>query len=200
MDKMQGLTEHEAQARRQRGAGHAVDLGTSRSSVEIVRANLFTFFNNILFTVGVVLIALGRVNDALTSVGLGLVNAVISTLQELYAKRQLDRIALVTRPTVTVIRDGHEQALDPADLVHGDLLRVRAGDHLVADGAVIGEDRLEMDESLLSGESDLISKRAGDTLFSGSFCVAGDAYYEPKKSAPRALPTSSWPLPARLRW
>jgi cation-transporting ATPase E len=181
MDTVQGLTEREAQARRQRGEGNAVDLGTSRSYVEIARTNLFTFFNNILFTVGVALVALGRVNDAMTSVGLGLVNAVISTLQELYAKRTLDQIALVTRPTVTVRRDGHEQVLDPADLVRGDILRVRDGDHIVADGTVLGKGRLEMDESLLSGESDLISKHAGDTLFSGSFCVAGDAYYEAEK-------------------
>lgn len=73
--------------------------------------------------------------------------------------------------------------MDPADIVRGDILRVRAGDQIVADGTVIGEGRLEMDESLLSGESDLIPKRAGDTLFSGSFCVAGDAYYEAEKVA-----------------
>lgn len=177
----QGLTELEVLARRQRGEGNEVDLGTSRSYLDIVRANLFTFFNNILFTIGVALVVLGRVNDALTSVGLGLVNAIISTIQELYAKRKLDRIALVTRPTVTVLRDGQEKVIDPADLVRGDILRVRGGDQIVADGIVISEGRLEMDESLLSGESDLVSKHARDTLFSGSFCVAGDAYYEAEK-------------------
>ena len=92
-----GLTEREVQARRRRGEGNTVGLGPSRSYFDIARANLFTFFNNILFTIGVGLVVLGRVNDALTSVGLGLVNAVISTVQELRAKRKLDRIALVTR-------------------------------------------------------------------------------------------------------
>jgi len=169
------------QVRRQRGEGNEVDFDTSRSYFDIARANLFTFFNNILFTIGIALIALGRMNDAMTSVGLGLVNAVISTLQEFYAKHKLDRIALVTRATVTVIRDGQEKVIDPADLVRGDILRVRAGDQIVTDGTVIGKGRLEMDESLLSGESDLIPKRTGDTLFSGSFCVAGDAYYEAEK-------------------
>src|SRR4030042_1698193 len=131
---IQGLTELEVLARRQRGEGNEVGLGTSRSYFDIVRANLFTSFNNILFTIGVALVVLGRVNDALTSVGLGLVNAVISTIQELFAKRKLDRIALVTRPTVTVVRDGQEKVINPADLVRGDILRVRGGDQIVAGG------------------------------------------------------------------
>ena len=181
MRTISGLTEHEAQARRQRGEGNALVFGTSRSYLAIARANLFTFFNNILFTIGITLIALGRLNDAMTSVGLGLVNALISTIQEFHAKRKLDRIALLARPTVTVIRDGREKFIDPSQLVRGDVLRVRAGDQVVADGTVIGEGRLEMDESLLSGETDLIPKRAGDTLFSGSFCVAGEACYEANK-------------------
>jgi cation-transporting ATPase E len=178
---VQGLTEDEARARRQRGEGNDTGSTPSRSYWDIARANLFTLFNNILFTIGVALIALGRMNDALTSVGLGLINALISTVQEIRAKRQLDQIALVNRPTVTVVRDGREQVIAPAELVKGDILRVGAGDQIVVDGVMLGDGLLEMDESLLTGEPDLIRKQAGDPLFSGSFCVTGSGYMEAQK-------------------
>lgn len=103
MAAIHGLTESEVQSRRKQGLGNETNLKPSRSYCDIVRANLFTFFNNILFTIGVALIALERYSDALTSVGLGLVNALISTVQEIRAKRQLDQIALVNNPTVTVV-------------------------------------------------------------------------------------------------
>lgn len=178
---MQGLTEREVRTRRQQGDGNNTGGSPSRSYWDIARANLFTLFNNILFTIGVALIALGRTNDALTSVGLGLINALISTVQEIRAKRQLDRIALVNRPTATVIRDGREQVIAPAELVKGDIIRVNAGDQIVVDGRMIGDGVLEMDESLLTGEPDLIRKQAGDTLFSGSFCVTGSGYFQAEK-------------------
>jgi cation-transporting ATPase E len=178
---LQGLTEREASARRQRGEGNDTGGGPSRSYWDIARSNLFTLFNNILFTIGVALIVLGRTNDALTSVGLGLINALISTMQEIRAKRQLDQIALVTRPSVTVVRDGQEHVITPTDLVKGDVVRVSAGDQIVVDGVMIGDGLLEMDESLLTGEPDLIRKQAGDQLFSGSFCVTGTGYFEAEK-------------------
>jgi cation-transporting ATPase E len=181
MATIHGLTESEAQARRKQGLGNEGMTGSSRSYWDIARANLFTLFNNILFTIGVALIALGRYSDALTSVGLGLINALISTAQEIRAKRQLDRIALVASPKVTVVREGQEKAITPAELVKGDLIRVSAGDQIVVDGVMIGAGLLEMDESLLTGEADLIRKQAGDQLFSGSFCVTGTGYFEAEK-------------------
>ncbi len=180
MVAISGLSEHEAQQRRKQGLSNVTTHRPSRSYWDIVRANLFTFFNNILFVIGVALIALGRYNDALTSVGLGLINALISTVQEIRAKRQLDRIALIATPQVTVIRDGSEKVVIPAELVQGDVIRVSAGDQIVVDGIMLGGG-LEMDESLLTGESDLIRKQAGDPLFSGSFCVSGAGYMQAEK-------------------
>jgi hypothetical protein len=88
------------------------------------------------------------VNEALISIGpLFLANAFVRTAQEVYAKRQLDQIAVASRSTATVIRDGQQQTVDPAQLVRGDILRVRAGDQIVADGMVLGGGRLEIDES-----------------------------------------------------
>src|SRR4029453_10473826 len=102
-------------------------------------------------------------------------------VQEIRAKRTLDRIALLTRPKATVVRDGTEQTGDPSELVMGDVLSTGPGDQIVVDGVVIGDGKLEVDESLLTGESDLIPKRAGDPVYSGSFCVNGGARMEATK-------------------
>src|SRR5918912_1121751 len=150
MQAVQGLTEHEARARRERGEGNDAAIPPGRSYWNIIRGNLFNFFNNILFAIGVALVALGQYNDALTSVGQGLVNATIGTVQEINAKRKLDKIALLARTKVRVLRDGHEEAIDPAELVKGDVVHVQAGDQIVVDGSVVGDGRLEMDESLLT--------------------------------------------------
>lgn len=181
MATVQGLTEQEVTARRQAGEGNNVELGSSRTYWDIARTNLFNVFNNILFVIGAALIALGRVNDALTSVGLGLINAFISTIQEIRAKRQLEKIALLATPKVTVVREGREKTITPNELVKGDIIRVNAGDQIVVDGAVIGDGLLEVDESLLTGEPNLIRKQEGDTLLSGSFCVTGAGYFEAQK-------------------
>src|SRR5918998_4276293 len=181
MTPVQGLTERDVRARRQRGEGNDAGAGSGRSYWGIARTNLFTFFNNLLFAIGIALVTLGQYSDAFVSVGLGLVNAAISTVQEINAKRKLDRIALLNRPAVTVVREGKEKEIDPSGLVVGDVVRVRGGDQIVVDGRVVGEGHLEMDESLLTGEPDLIPKRAGDALLSGSFCVSGDALYEAEK-------------------
>ncbi len=176
-----GLTEGEARAQRARGEGNDFEVGASRSYLGIVRANLFSFFNNLLFVIGAALIALGRPYDAMTSVGLALVNAVISTVQELHAKRQLDRIALLARPAITLVRAGSERTADPTEIVKGDILRLRSGDQVVVDGTVVGDGAMEVDESLLTGESAVVRKREGEGLLSGSFCVSGDGYYRAEK-------------------
>jgi cation-transporting P-type ATPase E len=181
MQMVQGLTQQEVRARQERGETNAASFRPSRSYWDIVRSNLFNFFNNILFAIGIALVALGQYNDAFTSVGQGLINALIGTVQEINAKRKLDQIALLTRTKVRVLRDGQQHAIDPAELVKGDVVHVQAGDQIVVDGRVVGESRLEMDESLLTGEPDLVPKQDGDTLLSGSFCVTGDAYYQAEK-------------------
>jgi len=172
-----GLSEAEARRRRERGEGNGVRIATSRSYFAIVRTNLFTFFNNILFAIGIALIVLGEWNDAMTSVGLGLLNAVIGTIQELRAKRQLDRIALLHRPKVTLVRDGAERSGDPDEIVKGDHIRLRPGDQVLVDGTLVAGGVLEMDESLLTGESDAVRKSPGDQLLSGSICLSGEGTY-----------------------
>ncbi len=170
-----GLTADEAEARRRRGEANTAVGGTSRSYATILRTNVFSFYNSILFVIGATLLALGRYNDALVSVGLGLVNAVISAAQEIRAKRKLDQLQLLDQARVIVVRDGREVGITPADVVRGDVLRVRAGDQIVVDGPLL-DGRAEADESLLTGESDPVVKEPGDDLRSGSLCVAGAAH------------------------
>lgn len=170
-----GLTAAEAADRARRGAANTAVSGTSRSYATILRTNVFSFFNTVLFVIGVALLSLGRYSDALVSVGLGLINALISAVQEIRAKRKLDHLQLLDHAPVVVLRDGQEVEVGPEQVVRGDVLRVRAGSQIVVDGPVL-DGRAEADESLLTGESDPVVKEVGDDLRSGSLCVAGDAH------------------------
>ncbi len=171
-----GLTQREADTLRRRGEGNTAVRGSSRSYGRILRTNVFSFFNTILFVIGAALLALGRYNDAFTSVGLGLVNAGISAVQEIRAKRKLDQLQLLDRARVTVVRDGRDVEVVPEELVRGDVLHVRPGDQVVVDGPVLDGGLVEVDESLLTGESEALLKKPGDDLLSGSFCVGGEGH------------------------
>lgn len=178
---LHGLSQEEVAARRVQGLGNTMPVKSSRSYAQIVRENVFNPINNLLYLLGIALIALGKGSDALVSVGVVLLNVAVSVIQEVRAKRVLDQIALLTRPRTTVVRAGQEQSVDPGDIVMGDVLIVRPGDQIVVDGPVLSTDRIDVDESLLTGESDLIEKRPGDRLYSGSFCVNGSAFYQAEK-------------------
>jgi cation-transporting ATPase E len=177
-ERLRGLTEAEARARHARGEGNVAPVETSRSYIRILRENAFTAVNTILFAIAVALLALRLFGDAIMTAGLVLANVVVGVVQETRAKRQLDRIALLTRPRATVVRDGREREVDPAEIVRGDLLVVRPGDQILVDGTVLAATGLSVDESLLTGESDLVPKQAGDRVYSGSFCMVGSGAYE----------------------
>lgn len=172
----EGLSQQEARSRHRHGEGNTAVGGASRTYATILRTHVFSFYNSILFTLGVTLLALGRYSDALISVGLGLVNAMISAFQEIRAKRKLDRLQLLDRTPVVAVRDGHEVEVRPDEIVRGDVLRVRPGDQIVVDGPVCDGGRVEADESLLTGESDPVVRAAGEELRSGSLCVAGGGH------------------------
>ena len=179
--EMQGLTSGEVQARRQNGQGNAVRLATSRSYSDIFKTNVFSPINVVLYAIGAGMVLVGDWRSAIATVMLVLFNAVVGVFQEVLAKRKLDQIALLARTKITVRRDGQEQAVDPAELVLGDLLVVRAGDQLPVDGVLADEGRLQVDESALTGESDLIDKTQGDAVLSGSVCMSGAALVEATK-------------------
>lgn len=173
-----GLTEQEVQERRAHGQGNDTPAPTSRSYRQIFVENVFTFINLCLFGLGITLAALGRISDALISTFVISLNVVVSVVQEIRAKRTLDRIALLTRPTAVVVRDGHERAVAPDELVVGDIIKVGPGDQILVDGRLLANGRMAVDESLLTGEADLVAKTPGDEVFSGAFCVTGGGYYQ----------------------
>jgi cation-transporting ATPase E len=175
-----GLTDDEAARRRAAGLGNEPLPPTSRTYAQILRENVFTFINNILIALGVALVAVGRPVDAAVSVLVIGTNVVVGVVQEVRAKRTLDRIALLTRPTAAVVRGGEVRQVSPEELVVGDLIEVAAGDQVVLDGR-LSSGAVGLDESQLTGESDIVRKRPGDEVFSGSFATTGGGRYVAEK-------------------
>ena len=173
----QGLSSAEAERRRAQGLGNDMPVKSSRPITAILRENVFSLTNLILFGIMIALVLVGKAEDAFVTGGVVLLNVALGVFQEIRAKRQLDRIALLTRPRATVIRDGEERAIDPSAVVAGDAVLVRPGDQIVVDGTLLTDSRIDVDESLLTGESDHVPKERGAPVLSGSFCVSGSGVY-----------------------
>jgi cation-transporting ATPase E len=167
-----GLTTAEVEQRRADGRTNDVADATSRSIGEIVRANVFTPFNFLLGGLLVVILAVREYRDALFGIVLVL-NAAIGIVQEVRAKRSLDRLAVLNAPRAEVRRDGTSTEIPSKDLVQDDVIVLRLGDQIAVDGVVLEATGLEIDESLLTGEADPVAKDLGDDVMSGSFVVAG---------------------------
>ena len=174
---MRGLTSEEVADRKARGLANDADVRTSRTYTDIFVKNAFTPFNVILFILGILLVICDEVISAISATGIIIVNILISTIQEMRAKRKLDRISLLVRPKVTVVRDGVEIEIDQAEIVVDDLIVIRAGEQALVDGIAGRCTSVEMDESLLTGESSTVRKHEGDKVYSGSVCVTGEMYY-----------------------
>jgi P-type E1-E2 ATPase len=172
---LQGLSEAEA-ARLIEERGPVEPASTSRSMASIVRANVFTVFNLILVSFGVLTFAFGHWEDALF-IGILVANAGIGIFQEWRAKQALDRLAALVAPHATVVRDGRPRSVGVDEVVDGDLVRIEAGDQLVADGVLDQADGLSLDESILTGESHAVPRFAGDEVRSGSFAAEGSGLY-----------------------
>ena len=172
-----GLTSAEVAERVEAGQTNAVDEHTSRTVEEIIRANVLTRFNAILAVLAVAVLATGRFGDMLFA-GVLVINAIIGIGQEVRAKRTLDRLAVLNAPTTAVVRDGVETDLPIEDVVLGDLVVVRMGDQVPADGIVAHSSGLEINESALTGESDPVEKQRDDTVLSGTIVVAGRGRFQ----------------------
>ncbi len=170
---LQGLTAAEVQERVQAGATNQFKARVGRSYRQIVVENVFNLFNIVLFSLLIFVTLLG---DYVTVVFAGfsvVSNTFLGMLQEINAKRKLDKLATLSVQQVAVLRDGAWQTVSMYDVVRDDILRIEPGDRLVVDGVVLQSDALEMDESLLTGESDAVYKEIGAEVFSGTFCIAG---------------------------
>ena len=178
--RLTGLGAAEVRQRVLAGAVNEVALGPSRTVAEIVRANVFTLFNLLLGGLLVVILFVAPPQDALFG-GVLVANALIGITQELRAKQTLDRLALLSAPRATVIRDGRRRAIPVNEVVLDDLLFVAAGDQIVVDGLVVLSEGLEIDESLLTGEADPVPKRHADEVLSGSFVSAGSGVFKARR-------------------
>jgi cation-transporting ATPase E len=150
---------------------------TSRTVGEILHANIVTRFNIILGTLLAAILAFGQLQDALFGIVL-VTNALIGIVQELRAKRTLDRLAVLNAPRARVIRDGAEHELPIEEVVLDELVSLYTGDQIVADGIVRTTAGLQVDESLLTGEAEPVDKSTGEQVLSGSFVVAGAGRYQ----------------------
>ncbi len=173
----EGLSPGEVRQRIEAGLVNQVQDRPSRTAGEIVRANVVTRFNVLLGALLiVVLLVLREPRDALFGIVL-LTNSLIGIIQELRAKRTLDRLELLAAPRVSVVRSGRVSEVSVDRVVIDDLIALRSGDQLAVDGVVISSNGLEIDESLLTGESDPVVKKVDDRCLSGSFVAAGSGRY-----------------------
>lgn len=166
-----GLTAEQVTGRTEAGLTNAAVEKTTKSTSKIILSNTFTYFNMIFFALAAVLLFEQSYNN-LTFLVVVFVNTVIGIVQELRAKKTLEKLSLISAPLTKVIRDGHEESVTSESLVLDDIVIFEAGNQITAD-AVICDGELNVNEALVTGESDEIKKRAGDALLSGSFVVSG---------------------------
>ncbi|MDX2162036.1 MAG: HAD-IC family P-type ATPase [bacterium] len=168
-----GLTTADVNARLARGESNAYRPRVGRTYADILRDNLFSVFNIVLFTLLGIVLFLGDYGTVFFA-GFSVVsNTLLGLVQEILAKRKLDRLAALAASAVTVIRDGAPRPVPLEQIVKDDTIPLQPGDRLVVDGELLAADALEIDESQLTGESDPVFKEAGAAVYSGSYCLAG---------------------------
>lgn len=178
-DPSRGLTAAEVEERKQRGEVNAQSRGTGRSVAQILRANIFTRVNAILGVLCAIVLSTGSVINAAFGL-LIIANSAVGVIQELRAKKTLDKLRIVGESEPTVIRDGEEKTIPQHEVVLGDIIKLRSGDEVVVDGTVVAGS-LRVDESQLTGEADAVSKGEGDEILSGSFVNEGSAVFRADK-------------------
>ena len=172
VDPAVGLTSAEVEERRAEGRTNAAPPAPVRSLGEIVRANVFTPVNAIMLSLFVLILVARSPRDALF-VGVVLSNSIIGIVQEVRAKRALEKLAILNAPKAAVVRDGETQEIAAEEIVADDIIDISSGSQIVVDGEVVSAIGLEVDESLLTGEADSVDKEIGAQVMSGSFVSAG---------------------------
>lgn len=178
-DLSRGLTAAEVEERTQRGEVNTQSRGTGRSVAQILRTNIFTRVNAILGVLCAIVLSTGSVINAAFGL-LIIANSAVGVVQELRAKKTLDKLRIVGESESTVIRDGEERTIPQHEVVLGDIIKLRSGDEVVVDGTVVAGS-LRVDESQLTGEADAVSKGEGDEILSGSFVNEGSAVFRADK-------------------
>ena len=169
-----GLTDEEVRQRVEEGLTNRADISTDRTTKEIVISNVFTYFNLIFLVITILLIMVGSFRN-LTFLPIIIGNTVIGIVQEIRAKKTLEKMSLLNAPHADVIRNGSVKQISTDELVKDDVILLTAGKQICADAVVISGN-IQVNESLLTGEADEVEKTEGSTLMSGSFVVSGECY------------------------
>ena len=170
---MTGLTNEQVQQRIEEGKVNANENPNTRSYKQIVRENVLTFFNFLNLALMIMVLLVGSYKNSMF-MGIIVINTVIGIIQEVRAKKTLDKLAILTESKAVVLREGKKWTISTEKLVLDDILFLKTGDQVPADAKVL-EGSIEVNESLLTGESDNLQKNEGDELFSGSFVTSGEA-------------------------
>ena len=169
-----GLTDEEVRQRVEEGFTNRTDISTDKTTKEIVISNVFTYFNLIFLVITILLIMVGSFRN-LTFLPIIIGNTVIGIVQEIRAKKTLEKMSLLNAPHADVIRNGSVKQISTDELVKDDVILLTAGKQICADAVVISGN-IQVNESLLTGEADEVEKTEGSTLMSGSFVVSGECY------------------------
>ena len=170
-EKIRGLTAQQVAERKEKGLWNKKAESATKTTKEIVKSNVFTYFNLIFLVIALLLIGVGAFRD-LTFLPIIVANTLIGIVQEIRSKKVLDDLSILNSPKTRVIREGSKKEIPAEELVMDDIVELSAGGQIPAD-AVVLEGQLNVNESLLTGEADEIVKKNGDELLSGSFVVSG---------------------------
>lgn len=172
---MEGLTRQEVEYRKNNGLSNDEKVKYTRTTKEIILSNAITLFNILNIALMVLVLTTGSIQNA-TFIGAALFNTIIAIYQELKSKKTLDNIRVTNQEKVTVVRDGKKEEIPKEEIVLGDTIYLSSGDNILVDLEVIKSSSLEVDESIITGESNAIQKKKDDKIMSGSIVTSGTAY------------------------
>lgn len=175
LDTMNGLSDAQAEKLFQEGYGNTIEDSNTDAAKEIIKKNTLTFFNMVFVVLAVLLVLAGSFRD-MAFLLMAIINSLIGIIQQLRSQSILNKIKVLAEAKVTVIRSGKKKEILPKKLVKGDIVELKAGNQVPADGT-IAAGNVQVNESLLTGEADLIRKKENDSLMSGSYVVSGTCYF-----------------------
>ena len=185
---IQGLSSKEVSERIAAGLQNKASKPKTKTIREIFIENIFSVFNLVILAIIIFLLYFyfsttdkRLLLDSIGILTIALLNTFLAIYQEIKAKHALDKVNLLLKKEVTVIRDGEEKPIEPEQIVKDDIIKIQRGDQVVVDGCVMYSNHLEIDESLLTGESNPIQKKEKDEVLSGSFCLSGNGFYKAEK-------------------
>ncbi len=180
VDPIKGLTDEQVEERKRAGKVNVVERKGVRTTKQIILSHTITYFNLLNLVLGILVFLTGSYKDMLF-MGVIVCNSAIGIGQELKVKQLIDKLSVITAAKAIVLRNGKGKSIPIEELVVDDIVRVKNGDQIVTDGIVLGGKGLEVNESMLTGESKPVKKKKGDEILSGSFIVAGTGVMQVQK-------------------